>query len=101
MKNYHPKKTRSFQVYEDPGHAWVKVPKKFLRQIIGENWRSVFTHFSYERNEYVYLEEDEDVSRFRRWCIAYGIRPILKPPTSDCNRSSRIRNYSRLQPIGD
>ena len=26
-------KTRTFSVYSDPGHAWVKVPKAFLRSI--------------------------------------------------------------------
>jgi len=101
MKNHHPKKERTFQVLDDPGHAWVKVHKAFLRQIIGKDWRKVFTPFSYERNDYVYLEEDDDVPRFKNWCAANGIKVVLRPPTSKCIRSSRIRTYSRLQPIGD
>jgi len=94
-------KTRSFQIYSDPGHAWVKVPKEFLRQIIGNDWRKVFTCFSYERNDHVYLEEDQDAARFINWCKASNIQLVLKESTSRDLRWSRIRTYSRLQPIGD
>ena len=94
-------KNRTFQIYSDPGHAWIKVPKEFLRQIIGKDWRKVFTPFSYERNNHVYLEEDEDANRFINWCNANSIQPVLKESTSRGIRWSRIRTYSRLQPIGD
>jgi len=94
-------KTRTFQLYSDPGHSWVKVPKDFLRQIIGKDWRKVFTHFSYERGDHVYLEEDEDAYRFHNWCLANGIEPVIRPSTSRCINLSRIRRYSPLQPIGD
>lgn len=94
-------KTRTFQIYSDPAHAWIKVPKEFLRQIIGKDWRKVFTPFSYERKDYVYLEEDKDAARFINWCNANGIQPLLKESTSRGIRRSIIRTYSRLQPIGD
>ncbi|MFZ9327384.1 MAG: hypothetical protein ACO24H_08025 [Polynucleobacter sp.] len=95
-------KTRIFRVHSDPGHAWVKVPKEFLRQIIGKDWRKVFTHFSYERDDHVYLEEDEDASRFINWCRASGIEPVFKgASTGIATHRSRIRTYSPLQPIGD
>lgn len=93
-------KTRTFRVYSDPGHAWVKVAKPFLVQIIGHNWRQIFTCFSYERGQYVYLEEDEDARRFMDLSCAAGIKPLLKPAsTGVANRYSRIRNYAPLSPI--
>jgi hypothetical protein len=91
--------SRTFHVHSDPGHAWVKVPKSFLLQIIGDNWRDTFTPFSYERGDYVYLEEDDDAARFVHWCRASGIEPVFKPArTGASSRYSRIRTYLPLQP---
>lgn len=93
-------KTRTFRVYSDPGHAWVKVAKPFLVQIIGADWRKVFTCFSYERGDYVYLEEDDDAPRLISWCRANAIEPIFKPAsTGAATHRSRIRSYAPLAPI--
>ena len=92
--------TRIFRVHSDPGHAWVKVPKAFLAKIIGSNWRSVFTPFSYERGDYVYLEEDDDASRFVNWCRANSIEPVFKEAsTGAATKRSRIRTYAPLAPL--
>ena len=73
--------------------------KAFLIKIIGDDWRKVFTPFSYERGDFVYLEEDEDAARFVNWCRASGIEPVIKPAsTGVATRYSRIRNYQSLQP---
>lgn len=90
-------KTKVFRAYADPGHAWVKVSKVFLREVCGMNWRSVFTNFSYEHNDWVYLEEDVDAGRFVKHCNAYGIEPIIK--VSHTNNRSRIRSYDPLAPF--
>jgi hypothetical protein len=90
--------SRTFLVYSDPGHSWAKVPKAFLVRIIGPHWRSVFTPFSYERGEFVYLEEDDDAGRFVNWCRANGIEPVFKSGSCS-NRYSRIRNYAPLAPM--
>ena len=90
---------KTFDFISDPGHGWVRVEKAFLLQIIGDNWRDTFTPFSYERGDFVYLEEDADAARFVNWCRASGIEPVFKPAsTGIANRYSRIRNYSPLQP---
>jgi len=91
-------KRRTFTVYSDPGHAWVKVPKAFLCQIIGADWRKVFSSFSYERGDNVYLEEDEDACRFLHWCHKSDIEPVFKHALSKGERYSRIRNYAQLSP---
>jgi hypothetical protein len=91
--------TRTFRFYSDPGHGWVRVEKAFLLQIIGDNWRDTFTQFSYERGDYVYLEEDADAARFTHWCRASGIEPVFKSASPGiANRYSRIRNYLPLSP---
>jgi hypothetical protein len=90
-------KTKTFDVYSDPGHAWVKVQKAFLAEIIGKFWRPTFTPFSYERGEWVYLEEDEDAGRFVNWCRANGIEPKWREHHTD--KRSRIRNYAVLSPV--
>jgi hypothetical protein len=91
--------SRTFRVYSDPGHAWIKVSKAFLERIIGKDWRKVFTPFSYERGDYVYLEEDEDASRFVNWCRANSIEPIFKDAsTGAATKRSRIRTYAPLSP---
>lgn len=80
-----------FTFYQDPGHGWVKVPKQLLRILgISEN----ITPYSYERNGYVYLEEDCDLSRFMgAFEEHFGVRPSLE--TTYTNRRSKIRSYQR------
>jgi len=92
-------KTRTFPVYSDPGHAWVKVPIAFLTEVVGLQWRTHFTCFSYERGAYVYLEEDQDARTFIDWCRTAGIEPVFKEGSSCASRYSRIRNYAQLAPI--
>lgn len=92
-------KTRTFPVYSDPGHAWVKVHIPFLVRIIGPGWRKHFTSFSYQRGAYVYLEEDQDARTLIDWCRSTGIEPAFR----HCyyrrtNRPSRIRTYAPLAP---
>jgi hypothetical protein len=92
-------KTRTFPVYSDPGHAWVKVHIPFLVRIIGPGWRKHFTSFSYQRGAYVYLEEDQDARTLIDWCRAAGITPVFKEGSSCSTRYSRIRNYAQLAPM--
>jgi len=90
-------KSKTFRAYADPGHAWVKVNKQFLRELGGPRWRALFSHFSYERNDWVYLEEDQDAGALIKLCNANAIEPIIK--VSHCNNRSRIRSYNPLSPI--
>ena len=92
-------KTRTFLVYSDPGHAWVKVPKAFLHRLLGLYWRMHFTPFSYERGDYAYLEEDCDASRLVKLCRDNGITPVFKEGSTCANRQSRIRSYAPHAPL--
>ena len=89
---------RTFLVYSDPGHAWVKVPKTFLPRVGGDQRRRHFTSFSYESDRHVSLEEDQDAARFIELCKQEGITPILKEDSTCSNRQSRIRGYRTLAP---
>ncbi len=90
-------KTRTFQVLSDPCHSWVKVSKPFIKSLFGTYWRKSFSCFSYERGDFVYLEEDHDaitlVHKLKEQCI----KPIWKETGS--NQLSRVRSYQPLQPI--
>lgn len=88
-------RTLTFEFISDPGHGWVKVSFAHLVRIVGSGWRSAFSHFSYERGDHAYLEEDDDAARFVKACHAIGIEPRFR--ARYCQRESRIRNYDSLQ----
>ncbi len=50
-----------YTFYSDAGHGWLQVPKKELKELGIEN---KISGFSYERGDYVYLEEDMDASTY-------------------------------------
>jgi len=77
-----------FNFYTDPGHGWIKVPKKLLIKLGIDN---AITPFSYVRGEYAYLEEDTDASTFITAMKKANKTVELKAHNS--NKSSRIRNY--------
>jgi len=52
---------RKYDFYIDPRHGWIKVKKEELKELGVEN---KITDYSYERGEFVYLEEDRDASIF-------------------------------------
>ena len=89
----------TFDHYADPMHGWVRVNKKVLREFWGLTWRSHFTPYSYERGDWAYLEEDRDAH-----VLVTGLRDAdveVNFREHHTNKTSRIRNYPFLQPIGD
>lgn len=90
-------KTLAFDVYNDPGHGWIKVSKKHLIRLFGEQWRKSFTSCSYERGDYTFLEEDQDAATLIQRLKDNQIQPVWRHHHTD--RYSRIRNYLPLQPI--
>lgn len=79
----------TFDSYSDPGHGWVKVPRSILKELGIED---LITPYSYQRGEYVYLEEDCDLSTFMRALEARGITPKFRHHIAD--KRSRIRSYN-------
>lgn len=81
---------RSFNYYSDPGHGWIAVKIKVLSEL-GLS-PSDFTGYSYLRGKTIYLEEDDDASKFiETWVKKFGDRPnIVRKYT---NNNSPIRSY--------
>jgi hypothetical protein len=82
------KKSVKFTHYVDPGHSWVRVPSKMLDKLSIAN---KISSYSYQRTDYVYLEEDCDFSIFLDAMEARGQKVVLVPKHT--NRQSRIRSY--------
>ncbi len=86
-------RTKLVQVYADPAHAWAKVRLKDLFILdIAEK----ITRFSYERGNYVYLEEIQDLLVYREAIEATGVK--LKFKENWTNRRSKIRSYDMYTP---
>lgn len=84
-------KNKTFTVFADPGHAWLKVSLKDLK-LVGVNLELI-TPFSFRRGDFVYLEEDCDVAVFfEKYKERFGYYP--KNETKHTNKSSKIRQYN-------
>lgn len=87
-------KTFTVTVYSDPGHSWAKVRRDVLHNLGIAN---DITCYSYQRGEYVYLEEDCDLTTL---CMALNQRNTrVKFVEKHTDRDSRIRSYERYQPL--
>ena len=84
-------KTKTYNVYADPSHAWVKVKLAELEKL---GILKYITSFSYVRGNHAYLEEDQDATTFVDALEARGVEPKFKFHHTD--RQSKIRGYSRF-----
>lgn len=82
-----------FPCYSDPGHGWAKVPRLLLKELEIEQQVSAY---SYQKGDFVYLEEDADMSLFFNAMQTRGITPTFKGKSS--NKTSRIRGYASFKP---
>jgi hypothetical protein len=83
-------KTIKLQFFSDPGHGWVRFPKKRLVKL---GIADKITPYSYERNGQAFLEEDCDVTTLVNALKGVGYTDI-KFVGSSSNRTSKIRSYS-------
>lgn len=60
--DYAPVAPMRFKFICDPGHGWLRVPHKVIRDV-GLSSKS-FSRYSYVDNDYMYLEEDCDAGVF-------------------------------------
>lgn len=80
---------KKFIRYADPAHSWVKVPLSLLKKL---NIDHKISNYSYQRGDFVYLEEDRDLYLF---VVAYFSTNGYYPQFSykHTNRNSKIRSY--------
>ena len=85
-----------FPFYMDPGHGWLRIPIRLLRELGIE---SRITLYSYRRGDYAYLEEDCDAMTFIKAMEARGRTVEFDDHTAD--RASKIRRYEPWDSIID
>lgn len=86
MKN----KTFTCTYYTDPGHGWFKVKRSVLHNL---NIAHLVSSYSYQRGEYVYLEEDCDITLLYHALKEQGTTLLSQHKHTD--NDSRIRTYER------
>ena len=76
---------KTIHCYNDPGHAWARVPRKELVRV---GVAHLISACSYQRGDNVFLEEDGDLQTYLRAC---NPRPTIVDHHT--NKRSKIRNY--------
>ena len=89
-----PKEKLKLKFYADPGHGWLRVPRWLLGDLGIED---KITGFSYQRTQWVYLEEDQD---YRTFMEAAEPGNEITITQSHTNRDSSIRYYEPYQKGG-
>jgi hypothetical protein len=84
---------KKMSFFADPGHGWLKVPKKDL---VALGIADKISTCSYQLGENAYLEEDSDAAKFFEAMIAQGydaahIREMITCKSTD--KRSKIRSY--------
>ena len=82
-------KSITLQVFSDPGHGWVRFPKKRLVKL---GIADKISTYSYQRGTNAFLEEDCDVTTLVNALRAAGYTDI-KFKGGSTNKQSKIRNY--------
>lgn len=74
--------------YQDPGHGWIRVPKKKLEKL---GIQDKVSRCSYMKGASAYLEEDCDAPKFIKALEAHG--ETYETIEHTTNQESRIRGY--------
>lgn len=77
----------TYNFYADPSHGWLKVRRSEISEL---GLTNRISSFSYQRKDFVYLEEDYDMKLFfdaKGYDVDYRIHHT--------DRSSKIRSYNR------
>lgn len=84
--------TTVYDFYSDPSHGWLKVAREELETL---GILDKISAYSYQRDNFVYLEEDLDAGVFlnAKAEMVPEFKDKLKFREHTANRSSRIRNY--------
>ena len=82
-----------FHFYADPGHGWAKVKRSLLKELGIED---KISSYSYQKGEFVYLEEDCDQYLF--WKTMKDQGREVEYIEHYCRGSSKIRSYDSFKP---
>ena len=81
-----------FTFFNDPGHAWLQVPKTVL---VKSGVSDQISGYSYQDENFAYLEEDCDAGKFLRALQGLGVAFLITEHFTDDD--SPIRGYPRYQ----
>ena len=86
-------KDKTYIFHSDSGHGWLAVKRNELTELnIGEK----ISHYSYQKGDTVYLEEDQDATTFIiEFEKMFGCKPLFKESYID--GYSPIRSYNRYE----
>ncbi len=84
-----------FNLYSDPGHAWLKVPISLLNEL---SIADQISAYSYQKGNFAYLEEDCDLSAFME-AMEKANKPVTFKEHICRNRSSKIRSYNQYKAL--
>ena len=85
---------QTFTFHEDPGHGWLRVPRKLLVELGIEKQ---ITPYSFQQGESVYLEEDCDAGTFIEAMKKRGIR--VKFDSRFHENTASCRYYESYSPL--
>lgn len=83
------RKSKTLNYFTDPDHGWVRVRRDDL---IFQTIANEVTSCSYQRGNYVYLEEDCDLGLYYKELKARGYE--IKWKSSHTDKRSKIRSYA-------
>ena len=81
--------------YEDPGHAWLKVPKAVIKEL---NIEHEISSYSYKDSDSFYLEEDCDAAVFANAYkkINGTVSPLSEAEVVFSNEDSFVRGLNHV-----
>lgn len=85
-------KTIKFKYYQDPGHGWLAVKRKWLEDL---KISTSISQYSYQKGKTVYLEEDCDMMKFWKAMNASGYN--IETVDVHHKSTSPIRSYEMFQ----
>jgi hypothetical protein len=89
MRDSAKKKVKKLVVFADAGHAWCRVRRS---EKLFQKVADVISNCSYQRGDYVYLEEDDDLGHYYKACVEAGYE--IEWNYNHTNKSSKILSYA-------
>ena len=80
-----------FVWFSDPGHAWLRVHRDLINEL---GWTQISQYSYHDNNEWVYLEEDSDATKFIEFLDSKGIGSKFSESPEQVNDMSFVRDLT-------
>ena len=80
-----------YTFYCDAGHGWLQVPKQQVKES-----NAIYSVYSYEDQDYIYLEEDVDMERFLEFLKEKDISYSIIESSKDAQWIRNLSHYANL-----